>query len=334
MKQLFIFSLVVLALTSCRKDDEEFVDGPNLNDLFGPFSIIEDIVINTNTVDFPNDGSVFYSGELSKNTDWFIYITGSETGATRTIQGFDRVLSIDNAAWNGGANTFPGFGLEECYLEVHFPNEEDAPILYDTVSVEGLKIDDGYLITSFEEGVGTNWSNFNQTTVTGGIVCGNDESAKGDCHYSFSGSVPWDWAIGSVMIQPDDGGTFGLPASASNLYFNMGFKALENVGPTNSFILFWFDEDENGDGVFDEATEDRFTYEYWSTDSEWDLISLLYGDLQFDIEGAQVETNGNGLPEPSKLVSVNVFYLANTENGLSSALVDHLIFTTNTPYTP
>ncbi|MFT4680069.1 MAG: hypothetical protein ACI9HG_002189, partial [Flavobacteriales bacterium] len=73
MKQIFIFSLVLLALTSCRKDEDEIVDGPNLNDLFGPFSIVEDIVINRTMVDFPNDGLVYYSGELSKNTDWFIY---------------------------------------------------------------------------------------------------------------------------------------------------------------------------------------------------------------------------------------------------------------------
>jgi hypothetical protein len=333
MKQIFIFSLVLLALTSCRKDEDEIVDGPNLNDLFGPFSIVEDIVINRTMVDFPNDGLVYYSGELSKNTDWFIYITGAETGATRTISGFDRVLSVDNAAWNGGANNFPGFGLEDCYLEVHFPNEEDAPILYDTVSVEGLKQDDGFLITSFENGSGINWGPFNQTTVVGGIVCGDDDAAKGDCHYSFAGSVPWDWAIGSIYVQPDEG-NFGLPSSATNLFFNMGFRALENVGPTNSFIQFWFDEDENGDGVFDEATEDRFLYEYWSTGNEWDLISFIYGDLQFDIEGQQAETNGNGLPEPSKLLAINVFFLANTENGFSSALVDHLIFTTNSPYTP
>lgn len=333
MKQLFIFTLVMLAFSGCRKEDNEMVDGPNLNDLFGPFSIVEDLVISHTEIDFGVDAFVFYSGELSKNTDWNIHFTGSQTGATRTISGFDRVLSIDNAAWNGGANTFPGFGLEEVYIEVHFPNEEDAPVLYDTVSVLGLKQDEGYLITSFENGTGTNWVPFNQTTVVGGIVCGNGESAKGDCHYSFGGTVGWDWAIGSISVQNDEG-TFGLPTSATNLYFNMGFKALENVGPTNSFIQFWFDEDENGDGVFDPASEDRFLYEYWSNGSEWDLISFVYGGLQFDAEGSQVDTNGNGLPEPSKLIAINVFYLANPENGFSSALVDHLIFTTNSPYTP
>lgn len=334
MKKSLLFICAALMMFSCRKEDNEAIDGPSLNDLFGPFAILEDFEFSHDEIDFAADPLAFYSGELSKNANWEMRITGSESGATRLITGFDRVFSIDNAAWNGGASTFPGFSLEEAYVELTFPDEEDAPVIQDTITITGAKVDDGILITSFEDGFGSNWTNFNQTTVQGVIACDNGESAKGDCHYSFQGSVPWDWAIGSVMVRPDEGESFGLPASGTNLFFNMGFKATENFGPTNSFILFWFDEDDNGDGVWDEATEDRYVLEYWSEGSDWDLISLLYNDLQFDAEGNAVETNGNGLPEPSKLVSINVFFLANPENGNSAALVDHLIFTTNSPYTP
>ena len=54
------------------------------------------------------------------------------------------------------------------------------------------------------------------------------------------------------------------------------------------------DEDENGDGTFDLATEDRFIYEYWYQDTGWNLISYKYSDIQFDEDGNQVSTNGNG----------------------------------------
>ena len=320
-------------LLSCRKDDLETSDGPDLNDLFGPFNIVQELSLSHQQIDFSSQGNLIFNAELSKNTDWVIAITGAQSGATRTISGSDRVISSDNAAWNGGANTFPGFGLEDAYIEVSFPNEETAPVIYDTVTITGSKLDDGVLLTGFEDGFGTNWTNFNQSTVAGAIACNDGNAAKGLCHYSIEGTVGWDWAIGSVMVQPD-AGNFNLPASASNQYFNLAFKALENVGPNNSFILLWFDEDENGDGVFDENTEDRFVYEYWSQDSEWDLISRRYSELQFDIDGNQVVTNGNGLPEPGKLISVNIFFLANPQNGNAKALVDHLIFTTDEPYTP
>lgn len=333
MKKTTLLLMVILFASSCRKEDENNFDGPNLNDLFGPFSIIDDIKINKNTANFPLDDELYFSGELSKNTTWIISITGEITGAKRTITGSDRILSINNAAWDGGANTFPGFGLENAFIEISFPKEDGSPILYDTVSITNTKIDDGILITSFENGEGSNWSKFNQTTVTGQIECSTGESAKGNCHYSFSGLVPWDWAIGSVMIKPNSG-TFGLPATASNLYFNMAFKPIENTGIGNTFVQFWFDEDDNGDGVFDESTEDRFIYEYWYEKGGWNLISYKYSDIQFDEDGNQVSTNGNGLPEPSKLISINVFYLANRDNGNAKALIDHLIFTTNKPYTP
>ncbi|MEZ7930672.1 MAG: hypothetical protein QMC21_04020 [Flavobacteriales bacterium] len=333
MKKTTLVLISVLLIFSCRKDDSENFDGPDLNDLFGPFSIIQEIEVNKKTADFPVDNTLHFTGELSKNTDWVISITGASTGAKRSISGTQRVISADNSTWDGGANSFPGFGIETAYIEISFPKEEGSPILYDTVSITGSKVDAGYLITSFENGEGANWSKFNQSTVQGKIDCGSGESAKGNCHYSFTGNVPWDWAIGSVMIQPSTA-NFGLPASASNLFFNMAFKPIENSGTGNTFIQFWFDEDENGDGTFDLATEDRFIYEYWFEDTGWNLISYKYSDIQFDVDGNKVSTNGNGLPEPGKLMSINVFYLANKDNGLAKAYIDHLIFTTNKPYTP
>ncbi len=333
MKKI-IFSTIILGLvwTSCRKEDGETIDGPSLNDLVGPFSIVEDITASQDPINFATDGDLVFNGELSKNTTWVIQITGSQSGAVRTLTGSERILSSDNAAWNGGANSYPSFGLEDVYVEITFPDEDGSPILYDTITVTGEKVDQGVLVTSFENGVGSNWNVWQQTTVTAGIVC-NSESAKGSCHYSLEGTVTWDWAIGSVAVQPD-AGTFGLQASPNNLYYNMAIKPLESVGPTTSFVLLWFDEDENGDGVFDPNTEDRFTYEYWTSDTTWQQISLEYASLVNAPNGEPAETNGNGLPEPSKLISVNMFFLADQNNGNAKILFDHAIFTTNGPYNP
>ena len=334
MKHIIYISAIILIVLSCRKEDSSVIDGPSLNDLYGPFFIVEDLTLSQSTINFSADGDLIFNAELSKNTDWVIEITGASTGASRTISGTEKVLSLETATWEGGANTFPSFGLEKAYIEVSFPNEIGSPILKDSVVISGSKTDDGILITSFENGEGANWSKFNQAGVAGEITCGDAQSAKDDCYYGFNGTVPWDWAVGSVMVKPD-AGTFNLPAQATNLYFNAAVNFLENTGPEECFLEIWFDEDEDGDGEFDEATEDRYVFAYWYQKDGWDLISVNYNELQFDADGNKIEVNGNGLPEPSKLVGVNVFYLANKDSGLNSkALIDHLIFTTDEPYRP
>ncbi len=328
MKRLLFILVGIVLLSSC--DPEESI-GPDLNDLFGPFDILTEIVPNQNTVNFSDGQEIFWSGELSKNTDWVIRLEGQSSGAVRTITGSDRLISITNSEWLGGANTFPGFALETADYLITFPNEEDADSLSGEIVITGLKIDDGDLVSGFEDGFGSSWESFNQTTVTGTIVCGDDQAASGDCYYSISGTVGWDWALGSVRMVSEEG-NFGLPNSPTNLYFNMGLQVEEHIG--QSFVEIWIDEDEDGDGVWEVGQEDRIVRQYWSETSDWDLVSFNYADLKFDELGDPIDFGGNGLMEPGKVIAVNVFFLSNRELGYNRALIDQIIFTEDEPYRP
>ena len=331
MRNSIYISLFLLLALSCRKNEP--IDGPSLNDLYGEFSVIQGLTLNKSSIDFSADGDLIFNAELSKSTQWVIDITGATSGAKRTITGSERIISSENAAWEGGANSFPSFGKEKAYVEVSFPNEEDSPVLKDSLTIIGLKTDKGTLITSFENGKGANWgSTFSNAPSS--IVCGDGLAAKGDCYYAWDGTVGWDWGIGSVIIRPD-AGTFNLPSSANNLFFNMAVNFVENTGPDQCAMVLSFMEDENGDGVFDPDTEDSYGYEYFYNKDGWDLVSLNYSDLQFDADGNKVEVFGNGLPEPSKIIGIDVIYIANPDSGENSkAFIDHIIFTTDEPYRP
>ena len=333
MKKLLYISLLFLLIVSCRKNNEDTIEGPSLNDLYGPFSILDSLILYEN-VNFSAGESVAFNMEISKKTNWEIEIVGASTGAKRKFIGSDRIISLENANWKGGADKFPSFELEKSYVTIRFPNEEGEPTFTDSITITGLKKDEGTLITSFEDGFKSDWASFNQTTVSGSITCSDDNAAKGDCYYKWDGLVTWDWAVGSVTINAPESG-FDLPPNANNLFFNMGNKMVSNKGIKNCFIQFWFDEDDNGDGVFNEATEDRFMYEYWYENDQWNLISFKYSDLKYDSDGNLLEVKGNGLPEPAKLISINVFFLANKDSGIKSeAYADHIIFTENETYKP
>jgi hypothetical protein len=340
MKKLLNLTLIFLLIISCRKNNEENILGPSLNDLYGPFNILSNLELE-DSINFSTGANVAFEMEISKNTDWEIEVTGSSTGAKRKFTGKSRIITLENANWEGGADAFPSFGLEKSYITIRFPNEENAPSIKDSITITGLKRDKGILITSFEDEFNKNWDSFNQETVSGSIICSDDNAAKGDCSYQWNGLVNWakpdgsyEWAIGNITINASDSG-FNLPANANNLFFNMGNKRVRNIGKNNCFIQFSFEEDDNGDGIFDAGNEDRFIYEYWYENDQWNLISFKYGDLKYDSEGNLANVKGNGLPEPSKLMSIEVFFLANAATGeVSEAYADHIIFTENEPYKP
>ena len=331
MKQLLItISSIMILFTGCKHDTDEF-QGPPVRDYFGEFYIISDLLPTTKVVDFSKKENVVFNMEFSRRAKWKLEIKGLSSGAVKTIENSSRVLSEENALWDGDANTFPSFGAELAAVKLSFIEEDSIFNQTDTIEITGLRADEGILVTTFETPLCDTciWS---QTTVNARFTC-DANAAKSNCYFSFNGTVGWDWAHGSIDLRQYQHG-YELPANASNLFFNVGLKAVESIGPQSSFFQFTFQEDDNGDGVFDPESEDSYVYQYWTETSDWVVHSKKYEDLKFDAEGNTIETAGNGLTEPSKLINIQVFYLSNPENGNAQAYVDHMIFTQNEEYRP
>ena len=86
-----ILSLFILVGLGCDHETD-FFDGPNLEDRFGEFNLLEDLAVNRTTVDFSAGEDVRMTARFNKNVDFIIRITGLESGAVKVSEGFDKQI--------------------------------------------------------------------------------------------------------------------------------------------------------------------------------------------------------------------------------------------------
>ncbi len=327
MKKICILLSLVWVLTGCRKESEDF-DGPSLQDIYGEFSLLEDFAVSQSTVDFQNGETCYFTARFSKPVNWTISITGQTSGAVKRIEGISKELDETNARWNGSTTDFPTFEAEKCNVMLTIEDVTDTF----TTTVESLspKLNEGFVIADFDTpGFDPNWNTFIQTGAEMDFqVKQNDTAVQGAGYLKLQGLVDWDWLIGLVHFPAEAYGTTGyIPLDPNpDQYFNCLVYGQPDV-PNKSLLLFRFREDENGDGVFDENTEDMYAMEVWVEWEGWRKISVKYSDLTALDNGAPVDPKGNKLHEPSKLKQVSVLYLANPAQGLASSMLDYMIFT-------
>ena len=328
MKKYIAFILLIATALSCRKDVA--LDGPPLNDLFGEFKILSEWQFNTQNIDFAAGEKFHINLDLSKTSNWQLRITGLTSGAEKLVTGLNQNLNAEVYSWDGSTTTLPMFKAEDCRVELTFPGESDTTLV-GTVTITTPKVNQGFVVADFENGFNPGWSTFIQSGANMDFQIKNSQtiSAEGGSYYNMQGEVTWDWLIGLVNFEAPAYGapTYQLNNNPDKLYFNAMIYG--EPGLINSLVLFQFDEDDNGDGSFNSANEDRFAYEIPVTWSGWKLVSMSYSDI-----AALTTSSGNGVPEPNKLVSINMLHLANPSSGIAKSKLDYIIFTENEALNP
>ncbi len=334
MKRIALITAIsTLLLAGCTRETDLF-DGPDLNDLYGEFNLLQALAVNDSEIDFAAGEKAVFTAEFSRNINWTLTITGQESGAVKTITGFSRTLDASNATWDGTTTQLPMFRPEACDVSLTFETEEEV---YETsVSVETARPVEGLLLEDFEAGWNPGWGSFVQSGADMSFVIRTDENAaQGGSYYDMGGEVGWDWLIGLIDIPGSAYGapTFDLATNPDNIYFNVLLSKQPDL--SNALVLFQFREDDNGDGVYTDGEEDMFSLEVALNDQDgWQLISARYADLVTLVNGAPADPIGNGLNEPDKLIQVSILMLANPVSGYAQALMDLIIFTENGPLKP
>lgn len=323
MRKSFALILIGLALVACRKDEINTIEGPELNDIYGTFSVVTPLSASQPNVDFAASQSVFFSCDVSKISNWKISIVGQTSGAEKIFEGTGKTIDASVATWNGETTNFPIFQAEVCDVMLTFDGENDT--LYTTVTVDAPKTNQGFVLADFESGWVGGWTSFIQS---GGMmdfnIKTNSAAPQGGSYYNMQGIVNWDWLVGLVNFNSAAYSSVTLPLTDNpdNLYFNALIYG--EPGLPNSRVLFQFEEDEDENGTFTGGNEDQFSIEILVTWEGWKLVSVKYRDLT----GNGI---GGGIHNPDKIHAVNMLHLADPSSGVAKSKIDYLIFTQNAP---
>ncbi|MCO4819094.1 MAG: hypothetical protein KC517_05685 [Bacteroidetes bacterium] len=304
-------------------------EGPNLTDLYGDFTVLEDFKTSQDDVDFSANETVYFSARFSTITSWTITIKSSTSDATKIIEGRSNLINEENGTWDGSTTIFPSFGTGACTVELW--TEADSSKQNANVNVTGLRVPNGTVVADFEA-INPDWNIFAQSGANMSFKLASDKTVpQGSRYFDMGGAVNWDWLIGLIDFPAKSVGPngFGLSSNPNESYFNVALYRPDTI--TNGVVLFQFKEDENGDGNFNEANEDMYSVELKGLDAGWQIVSIKYSDMVALENGQPTAPKGNGLHNPDKLEMISCLFLANPSSGYSQALMDYMIFTTDGP---
>jgi hypothetical protein len=330
MKKL-LFIVLIIASASCQRKEE--VLGPSLDELYGEFSILEPFTVSGSPVDFAQGEEAEFNCRFSKTVDWEIEIIGQTSGAVKVISGKTKVIDQETGIWNGTTTYLPMFKVENCMAIVKVQDENYADTIY--LSVQDTRVNEGFLLSDFENGINPDWDFFIQSGADMKFyIVESDSAAQALNYYVMGGAVNWDYLIGYIDMpasayQED---TYPLSDNPTQVYFN---TFLYKPNPINNEIVLWqFWEDDNLDGVFEQATEDMYSLELTGLDNGWQTISVRYDEIPSLFNGAPSTPAGNGIHEPNKIINTRLLFLANPATGFSETWVDYIIFTQNQALVP
>lgn len=329
MKKYIIIAFA-LAFSACERVDEPI--GPSLADTFGEFAVISAFDVSAKSADFANSDRIFFTATFNKTVNWQLEIIGESSGAKKIITGFSNELDDDNSIWNGTTTELPMFKSETCTAILSVPTDSINGQPYsDTITniqVNSTRVYEGFVVADFENGINPGWTIFAQSGANMSFrIVTDPTAAEGNAYYDMGGEVDFDFLIGLIDMPSSAYGTgpFPLDDNPDNVYFNVLLDKPEGIN--NEIVLIRFSEDDNGDGTFQESSEDQYSLELRGLETNWQLISERYSDLVALVNGAPATPNGNGLHEPDKIIQISVLFLADPSSGYSQTLMDYMIFT-------
>jgi len=328
-----------LLLGSCRELTPE---GPELQDIFGEFSILRELTQDRTTVDFSAGETVEFSAELAIRTPWTLTIRSIETGARKILEGNEKLIMGDVARWNGSVTFAPLFGAgEHVIASLQFAEFPDSTMFSDTILITGSRPlpEGGILVSDFEnpDQVFETFSEFSFEETSNGVEA-LFPAAIGDKYWYMFGrdnnrSV---FVCGVRITATSAQGTsvFEFPTeNEDKVWFNM---FVFGPGVENTILVIDFQEDDNLNGTYVPSQEGTYNYQIPIDWSGWRIISFPYSATALSTNGGLGNVDANGKREVNRILSLQFILLsAGGQNETFVGLgLDHAVFTINGPFEP
>jgi hypothetical protein len=341
---------VVGLFVGCAKPE---IEGPELQDLFGPFEVLEGLSADRSEVNFAAGEQVGFTAKLSIRTDWKLEIIGLESGARKVIEGRERDIRAEVAAWDGTITFAPLFAEEACATRLTFVEFPDT-LWGDTVVVTGLRTapevalvvsdfeNPAQPVASFTEPVSTNLratGTYYQNLFTSPPSFATVEPAQGSGMWIMSANhVPANIFICGAAIDAAQATT------STGTYFDFGTLNPEHVyfnalvygfGDGISRLQIGLKEDDNLDGTYDRFTEGAYNAEVPIDWVGWKVVSIRADAFLRSTIGGYGNNDATGRQDLDRIVQVEFLLLAQEQTtGFVGHGLDFLNFTVYEPWRP
>ena len=330
----------LLMLTpSCRDKD---LLGPELQDIFGEFIILEDLTQDRTEVDFSIGETVEFTAQVSIRTPWRLVIRSLATGSRKIIEGNAKDISGEVARWNGSVTFAPLFQEGETVeATLSFTNFPGANMTSDIITITGSRPlpTGGILISDFED-PDQEFAPFSEFSFeeTKNGVDSLFPAAIGDKYWFMDGrdnnsSV---FVCGNLITAQSAQGTQYFELNNENpasVWFNM---FVFGTGQPNTILVVDMQEDDNLDGTYVPSQEGTYTTSIPIDWTGWRLISYPLSETAISTNGGLGNIDANGKKEIDRIIALQFILLSNLgqrDNTVSFGL-DHAIFTVNGPFEP
>lgn len=336
-KPLLLLFAIVGCFYTCTKDEFE---GPSIERLYGDFRIIDSLRLTNNNPNFTEGDKVGFYCRFNKEVNWKISVRGEVSNSLKELSGFSSKIDSNMIKWTGNTSKVPFFTEEKC--KINLTIEEEAVTLQDSLTITGIKIYDGILVSDFENGIEDAIVSWTKDIGLKTFEVANDNPLSGNQYFKMGGKVNWDWILGKIDFKCD---LTPVNVQADKLFINIGILSdtidahlgqFMNILISESDAPFNDNLENNGADIFD-AEKEVYKLKIPIDWDGWKLKSFSYEDFEA-ISPNSTDINFNKNPKdikgiritsqacPSKGVNVNC---PENFDKIVRTDIDYIIFTEN-----